>query len=120
MRLLAATALTATLLLLLSGGPGAAQDLRLTFERQPDEPTSLVLAGTLSNDSSRDVVDVWVTAEALNAGGRVVGRGLAFASPLLRGRASTKFTVKLPRVEQAQSFRVFVSSFRYLAGAESP
>ena len=119
MRLLAATVLTATFLLL-SGGPGAAHDFQLTFERQPDEPTSLVLSGTLSNQSARDVVDVWVTAEALNAGGRVVGRGLAFASPLLRGRASAKFTIKLPRVEQAQSFRVFVSSFRYLAGAESP
>lgn len=119
MKLLVAIVLTATLVLL-SGGPGAAQELRLTFERQPDEPTSLVLAGTLSNESPRDVVDVWVGAEALNARGRVVGRGLAFVSPLLRGRAATKFTVKLPRVEQVQSFRVFVSSFRYLAGQESP
>jgi hypothetical protein len=56
----------------------------------------------------------------LGAGGRVVGRGLASVSPLLRSHADTKFTVKLPRVEQVQSFRVFVSSFRYLAGAESP
>jgi hypothetical protein len=120
MRLLAATVLTATLVLL-SGGPGAAQEqFRLTFHRQADEPTSLVLAGTLSNEGSRDVVDVWVGAEALNARGRVVGRGLAFVSPLLRSRADTKFTVKLPRVEQAESFRVFVSSFRYLTGAESP
>jgi hypothetical protein len=67
------------------------------------------------------VVDVWVGAEALNAAGRVVGRGLAFVSPLLRGRAATKFRRQAaPRVEQVQSFRVFVSSFRYLAGAESP
>jgi hypothetical protein len=119
MRYLAATLLTATLLLL-PGGPGAAHDFRITFERQPDEPTSLVLAGTLTNESPRDVVDVWVAAAALNAGGRVVGRGLAFVSPLLRGRASATFTVKLPRVEQVQSFRVSVSSFRYLAGGESP
>lgn len=120
MRRLAAIVLTATLVLL-SGGPGAAQEqFRISFERQPDEPTSLVLAGTLSNAGSRDVVDVWVGAEALNAEGRVVGRGLVFVSPLLRSRANTKFAVKLPRVEQVQSFRVFVSSFRYLVGAESP
>jgi hypothetical protein len=119
MRLLAATVLTATLVLL-SGGHGIAQEFRLTFERQPDEPTSLVLAGTVSNETSRDVVDVWVSAVALNASGRVVGRGLAFASPLLRSRAATNFTIKLPRVEQVQSFRVSVSSFRYLSGGESP
>jgi len=120
MRRLAAIVLTANLVLL-SGGPSAAQEqFRISFQRQPDEPTSLVLAGTLFNEGSRDVVDVWVGAEALNAGGRVVGRGLAFVGPLLRGRADTKFVVKLPRVEQVQSFRVFVSSFRYLGGAESP
>jgi hypothetical protein len=119
MRLLAAVALTA-ILVLLGSGPCAAQELRLTYERQPDEPTSLVLAGTLSNEGSRDVVDVWVSAEALNAAGRVVGRGLASVSPMLRARAATKFVVKLPRVEQVHTFRVFVSSIRYLGGAESP
>jgi hypothetical protein len=120
MKLLGATLLAATLVLL-SGGPAAAQEqFRITFQRQPDEPTSIVLAGTLGNEGPRDVVDVWVGAEALGAGGRVVGRGLASVSPLLRSHADTKFTVKLPRVEQVQSFRVFVSSFRYLAGAESP
>ena len=119
MRLLAAVVLTATLVLL-GRGPCAAQEFRITFERQPDEPTSLVLAGTLANETSRDVVDVWVSAEALNARGRVVARGLASDSPMLRGRADTRFVVKLPRVEQVQSFRVFVSTFRYLGGAESP
>jgi len=120
MRRLAAIVLTANLVLL-SGGPSAAQEqFRISFQRQPDEPTSLVLAGTLFNEGSRDVVDVWVGAEALNAGGRVVGRGLAFVGPLLRGRADTKFVVKLPRVEQVQSFRMSVSSFRYLVRAESP
>jgi hypothetical protein len=118
MKLLGAIVLTVTLVLL-SGGHGTAQEFRITFERQPDEATSLVLAGTLSNESTREVVDVWVGAEALNAGGRVVSRGLAFVSPLLRGRADTNFTVKLPRVEGVQRFRVFVSSFRYLV-PESP
>jgi hypothetical protein len=120
MRLLAAIVLTVNLVLL-SGGPGAAQEqFRISFQRQPDQPTSVVLTGTLANEGSRDVVDVWVGAEALNPGGRIVGRGLAFVSPLLRSRADTTFVVKLPLVEQVQSFRVFVSSFRYRTGAESP
>ncbi len=120
MRLLAAIVLTANLVLLAAEPGGAQEQFRITFQRQPDEPTSLVLAGHLSNEGSRDVVDVWVAAEALNAGGRIVARGLAFVSPLLRSRADTKFTVKLPRVEQVQSFRMSVSSFRYLVRAESP
>ena len=120
MRRLGATVLTVSLLLL-SGGRGAAQDqFRVSFQRQPDEPTSLVLAGIVANAGSRDVVDVWVTAQALDAGGRVVGRGVAFVSPMLRSRAEEKFVVKLPRAEQVQSFRVAVSSFRYLTGTESP
>jgi hypothetical protein len=119
MRRLTATVLTATLVLL-SGSGTAQEQFRISFQRQPDEPTSLVVGGTLTNQGARDVVDVWVTAEALDAGGRVVGRGVAFVSPLLRSRAETKFTVKLPRVEQVHSFRLSVSSFRYMTGPESP
>jgi hypothetical protein len=120
MRFLAVVVLTASLALL-SAGLGVAQaPFQITFHRAPDEPTSLVVAGTVSNDGSRDVVDVWVTADALNAQGRRVGRGTAFVASLLRGRASTAFTVKLPRADEAHSFRVFVSSFRYLSAAESP
>jgi hypothetical protein len=66
------------------------------------------------------VVDVWVTAEALSAEGHVVAMGIAFVGSQLRGGGSTPFTVKLPRAEQAKSFRVAVSSFRYLVGAQSP
>ena len=93
---------------------------RLTFRRERDEPSSIVLAGELFNDGARDVVDVWVTAEGLSVGGRVVARGIGFVHSLIPGRGSTTFTVKLPRVEEVRSFRVFVSSFRYGLGTESP
>lgn len=120
MRLLAAITVTANLVLL-SPVLGVAQPpFRVTFHRAPDEPSSLVLAGEVSNDGYRDVVDVWVTAQALNAAGRVVARGLAFVTRLLPRAQSTAFTVKLPRTEQVQDFRVFVSSFRYMFATESP
>ena len=76
--------------------------------------------GEVSSDGLRDVVDVWVTADALNAEGKVVGRGIAFVTSFLPGRGTTTFTVKLPRAEEAHSFRLVVSSFRYASGAQSP
>ena len=107
-------------IVLLDVGLVAAQPFHITVRREPDEPSSLVLAGDLANEGGRDVVDVWVTAEAMNAEGKVVARGLVFVTPMLRGRSSTPFTVKLPRVQEARAFRAAVSSFRYLHATESP
>jgi hypothetical protein len=107
-------------LVLLGVGLATAQPFRITFRRERDEPSSIVLMGEVFNDGLRDVVDVWVTADALNAEGKVVGRGLAFVTSLLPGRGTTTFAVKLPRVEEARSFRIGVSSFRYASGVQSP
>ena len=107
-------------LVLLDAALATAQPFRITFERQRDEPTSIVLKGQVFNDGARDIVDVWVTADALDAEGKAVGRGIAFVASFLPGRGGTAFTVKLPRVERAHSFRLFVSSFRYAAAAQSP
>ena len=110
----------AVCLVLLSVGLATAQPFRITFRRGHDEPSSVVLMGEVFNDGLRDVVDVWVTAEALNAGDKIVGRGIAFVTSFLPGRGTTTFAVKLPRVEEARSFRLVVSSFRYASGTQSP
>jgi hypothetical protein len=107
-------------LVLLGVRLATAQPFRITFQREPDEPSSIVLMGEIFNDGFRDVVDVWVAADARSAEGKVVGRGMAFVASSLRGRGTTTFTVKLPRTEQAQSFRLAVSSFRYASGEQSP
>jgi hypothetical protein len=107
-------------LVLLGVGLATAEPFRITFQRERDEPSSIVLMGEVFNDGLRDVVDVWVTADALNAEGKGVGRGVAFVTSFLRGRGTTRFTVKLPRAEQSHSFRLVVSSFRYASGAQSP
>jgi hypothetical protein len=107
---------------LLDVGLATAQPFHITFRREPDEPSSIVLTGEVVNDGQRDVVDVWVTADALSAEGKVVGRGIAHVASFLRGRGTSTFTVKLPRVGTVSSFRLAVSSFRYAfgPGLESP
>jgi hypothetical protein len=110
----------AVCLVLLGVGLATAQPFRITFRRARDEPSSVVLMGDVFNDSLREVVDVWVAAEALNAGDQIVGRGIAFVTSYLPGRGTTAFTVKLPRVDEAHSFRLVVSSFRYATGVQSP
>jgi hypothetical protein len=110
----------AVCLVLLCVGLATAQPFRITFQRDRDEPSAIVLMGEVFNDGPRDVVAVWVTADALNAGDQVVGRGIAFVTSFLLGRGTTTFIVKLPRVEEARSFRLVVSSFRYASGVQSP
>ncbi len=84
----------AVCLVLLGVGLATAQPFRITFRRDRDEPSSIVLMGEVFNDGLREVVDVWVTAEALNAGDKIVGRGIAFVTSFLPGRGTTTFAVK--------------------------
>ena len=108
-------------LVLLGAGLASAQPFRITFHRARDEASSIVLTGEVANDGHRDVVDVWVTAAALSAEGKVVGRGIAFVTSALSGGGPpARFTVKLPRAETVHSFRLGVSSFRYASGEQSP
>jgi hypothetical protein len=102
------------------GLAGAQQTFRITFHRGRDETSSVVLVGEVVNDGQRDVVDVWVTAQAENAGNQIVGRGMAYVTSFLPGRGTTAFVVKLPRAEDARSFQLVVSSFRYASAAQSP
>lgn len=114
-----AVSLAVALCLLALPAPGQ-EPFRVTYEHRQDEGGSIVLAGTVSNVGSRDVVDVYVTAAALNAVGKVVATGIAFVSSAIpRGRSAT-FVAKVPRVDGIQNFRVAVSSFRYGGGPESP
>ena len=108
------------LLVLLALQAGATGQFRISYRMGPREPTSAVLVGTVFNDSPRDVVDVWVTAEALNASGTVVATGIAFVAGLLPGRDSVPFVAKVPAVEGVSMFRIEVTSFRYWALPQSP
>jgi hypothetical protein len=93
---------------------------RITYERDDRQETSIVLTGTVVNESRRDVVDVYVKAEALGVSGKVVATGIAFASSFLPGHGSATFVAKVPRVEGVRAFRVSVSSFREGSGSQAP
>jgi hypothetical protein len=106
-------------LLLVAVTAGGQAGFRIAHQRDRDEPASTVVTGTVFNDDGRDVHDVWVTTEALDAAGKVVATGITFVSSLIPGHGRAAFTAKLPRVE-ARTFRLAVTSFRYGAGSQSP
>jgi|SRR5215470_6351604 len=92
--------------------------IRYNIDRGGSGPVRI--QGTVFNDARLDVLDVYVTAEAVDAGGKVIGRGIAFVSGSIPQRGSAPFVVSLPSAAQgAATFRVRVSSFRYGAGLQT-
>jgi hypothetical protein len=91
--------------------------LRYTVDRGGTGPVRV--QGTLVNEARLDVYDVYVTAEALDAAGKVIGRGIAFVSGSIPQNASVPFVVSIPAAQTAASFRVRVSSFRYGTGVQA-
>lgn len=118
-RLLALAALGA---LAASAGPARAQShFLVTWNVEKTGPPRVEIVGKVVNDSSQDVVDVYVTAEVLDASGKVVARGIAFVASQIPARRSSEFSVRVPVVPGATGYRVGVSSFRYgLGRSESP
>jgi hypothetical protein len=92
--------------------------IRYNIDRSGSGPVRI--QGTVYNDARLDVLDVYVTAEAVDAGGKVIGRGISFVSGSIPQRTSAPFVVNLPAAAQnAATFRVRVSSFRYGAGLQA-
>jgi len=52
---------------------------KVTFQVERTEPARVELVGRVYNTAAVDAVDVYVTAEALDASGKVLARGIAFA-----------------------------------------
>jgi len=110
----------AAMLTTLAPGAARAEDpfqIRYNIDRSGSGPVRV--QGTVYNEARLDVLDVYVTAEALDAGGKVVGRGIAFVSGSIPQRASAPFVVNIPAAQTATTFRVRVSSFRYGAGMQT-
>ena len=74
--------------------------------------------GRVLNQSNGDVYDVYVTAEAVDGGGKVLGRGIAFVSASIPSHAVVPFTIAIPAAQNAATFRVRVSSFRHGIGQQ--
>jgi hypothetical protein len=107
--------------LLVLATPGVAQvRFRVTYDVKARDAKGVLLAGSVHNDTGRDVVDVWVTAEAVNASGKVLARGIAFVGSAIARGESVPFEAKLPAVEGVERFRVAVTSFRAGSDVQSP
>src|SRR5712692_3953307 len=88
-----------------------------TVERGGSGPVRV--SGRVFNEGNADVLDVYVTAEALDAGGKVLGRGLVFVSASIPPRGIVPFVISIPAAQAAASFRVRVSSFRQGFGQQA-
>ena len=90
----------------------AQQGFRITYDVDDSRPGRARLNGRLTNERSDDVFDVSVTAEALDARGKVVARGISFVDSRIARGDTRVFSVTVPAVPGATSYRVAVSSFR--------
>lgn len=88
-----------------------------TVERGGSGPVRV--SGRVLNESHTDMLDVYVTAEALDAGGKVLGRGLVFVSASIPPRGAVPFAISIPAAQTAANFRVRVSSFRQGFGQQT-
>ena len=101
--------------------PSRAQDsFRVTYTVDRSNPEQIQITGTVFNDSMQDVFDVSVTAEALDARGKVVARGIAYVGARIPGRGSAPFVGKVPLVAAAVRYRAAVSAYRAGGGPQSP
>ncbi len=98
----------------------AQEAFRVVFDVDRSNPEQMQVMGTVYNDSSQDMFDVSVTAEALDAKGKVVARGITYVTPRIPGRGSVSFLAKVPSVPTAVRYRASVSSYRAGFSSQSP
>jgi len=101
-------------------GLGRAQEpfhLAYTIERGSGSgPTRI--NGRVVNEGTFEASDVYVTAEAIDPSGKVLGRGIVFVSPSIPPRGIVPFSISVPAAPTATSFRVRVSSYRQGIGQQ--
>lgn len=114
-------AMVAALVVATLSSPPAQEAFRVLFEvDHRTNPDQTQVAGTVFNDSPQDMLDVSVTAEALDARGKVVARGITYVTSRIPGRGSVSFLAKVPSVPNAVRYRASVSSYRPGMGGQSP
>lgn len=110
--LLRASLLVLVLVLGLASTALAQDGFRITYEVDRSRPDQARLVGRVVNDRGSEVVDVSVTAEALDARGRVLARGITFVDSRIGNGDSRPFVAVVPVVPGVARYRVRVSSFR--------
>jgi hypothetical protein len=103
---------------LLSTVAAAQGPFRITFNVDRSNPSRTRITGQVINEGRVDVVDVYVTAEAVDARGKVVARGISFVSSSIPQGGTAEFEAAVPAPATATSFRVKVSNFRVGLGSQ--
>jgi hypothetical protein len=98
----------------------AQEGFRITFDVDQTRPDRARLTGRVVNERSEDVFEVSVTAEALDARGSVLARGITYVDARIGRGDSRAFSMSVPTRPGVTSFRVVVSSFRTGFGAQGP
>lgn len=78
------------------------------------------VSGRVVNDSRFDALNVYVTAESLDANGRLVASGVSYVDIGIPPHGSAPFVATLPASERATTFRVRVTSFVRGPGLQAP
>ncbi len=101
------------LALVLSASSALAQSgFRISYEVDQSRPEKARLNGRVANERGQDVFEVSVTAEALDARGKVLARGISYVDSRIGRGDSRPFSVSVPSVPGVTEFRVVVSSYR--------
>jgi hypothetical protein len=105
----------AVLLILAAAVPSHAQGpspFRISHTIERSGQPQVAVTGRVFNDGRSDAIDVYVTAEALDAAGKIVASGVSYVGAVAAG-SSSAFIVKVPSARAAANFRVLVTSFRF-------
>ena len=114
-------ALVVSLVLIALAAVASAQDgFRVTHTVERSNPGQTRINGTVFNDNRLDAVDVYVTAEAVDASGKAIARGIAFVSPSIKSGGSAAFSATVPTIAGTTAYRARVSSFRFGPSLQSP
>jgi hypothetical protein len=85
---------------------------RVTHTVDKGGQAQISISGRVFNDARADAIDVYVTAEALDAAGKIVASGVSYVGAVPAG-SSSAFIIKVPSARAAATFRVLVTSFRF-------
>jgi hypothetical protein len=109
------------LAIVLSASSALAQSgFRISYDVDKSRPDKARLNGRVANERSQDVFEVSVTAEALDARGKVLARGISYVDSRIGSGDSRQFSVTVPTVAGVTEFRVLVSSYRLGIANQGP
>jgi hypothetical protein len=112
-------ALTALLVMVGVDASRAQDGFRITYDVDRTRPDRARLTGRVVNERPDDVFEVSVTAEALDARGKVLARGISYVDSRIGRGDGRPFSMSVPTVAGTTNFRVVVSSFRAGYGNQS-